>query len=67
VRKRSMATMDRCVDRHIKRFLLIFVIHFRSYTKHLSAVCTNQSSKHSNKKHPSSKLRAQLKRSQRCA
>jgi len=59
-------TLDRCVERHIKRFLLIFVIHFPSFTKHFRAVCTNQSSKHSNMQHLSSRFRAQLKRSQRC-
>jgi len=50
----------------INRFLLIFLIHFPSYAKHLSAVYTKQSSKHSNAKHISARLRAQLQTSQRC-
>jgi len=46
--------------------LLIFVINFSSYTKHLGAVYTKQTSKHNNAKHASERFHAHIKTSQRC-
>jgi len=53
-----MATVDTCVAIHTNRFLLIFVIHFPSYAKHLREIYTKHSSKHCNTKHLSARFRA---------
>jgi len=44
----------------------MLLINFSSYTKHLGALYTKQTSKHNYAKHVSERFHAQLKTSQRC-